>query len=162
MSIYHSVLILIGNDIGPIFFTMQIIFVAVCITFGAIGNADIFGKLVVLVSVLNANTSEFVTKLVICNTAMTNLKLSKYLRSEGAWYLTYTLAILSSQQKLETFKSMISPSLKEKFIKEIFSDAPSKAKIFALRELLIDRLTRMFQTKIFQPDKIMINKSERW
>lgn len=84
MSIYHSVLILIGNDIGPIFFTMQIIFVAVCITFGAIGNADIFGKLVVLVSVLNANTSEFVTKLVICNTAMTNLKLSKYLRSEGA------------------------------------------------------------------------------
>lgn len=63
MSVYHAVLIQTGNDIGPRKNTLQVAFVAVFITCGAIVNAYIFGELVVLVSVMNAKTAKFVQKL---------------------------------------------------------------------------------------------------
>jgi hypothetical protein len=63
MSVYHAVLILTGNDIGPRNSTFQTFFVTVFVTFGAIVNAYIFGELVVLVAIMNAKTALFVDKL---------------------------------------------------------------------------------------------------
>ena len=114
----------------------------------------------VLVAVINTKTSQFVEKLDTCNTAMKNLKMSMDLQSEVVGYLTYTQAMLDSQRELETFIGLISPSLKEKVIKEIFSDVLSKNKIFKGHDQLIDSLTRKLQTKIYQPEEHIINQGE--
>lgn len=160
MAVYHSILILTGNDIGPRDQTLQVVFCAVFVTFGAIVNAYIFGELVVLVAVMNAKTAQFVEKLDTCNTAMENQKLSKDLRGQVVGYLAYTRAMLDSQQELETFLSLVSPSIKERVIKEIFSDVLGKNKIFKNRDQLVDLVTRKLITKIYQPEEIIINQGE--
>lgn len=160
MSIYHAVLVLTGNDIGPRNSIIQVTFVAVFVTFGAIVNAYIFGELVVLVSVMNAKTSKFVQKLDICNTAMKNLGVPKDLQSEVIGYLTYTQGLLDSQQELETFLGLISPSLKEKVIKFIFQKVLQEDEIFKGREQLVDSLTRKLTTKIYQPEEHIVTQGE--
>lgn len=160
MSVYHAVLVLTGNDIGPRNDTLQVIFVAVFVTFGAIVNAYIFGELVVLVAVMNAKTAQFVQKLDTCNTAMKNQGLPKEIQEEVIGYLTYTQSLLDSQQELETFLSLISPSLREKVIKYIFSEVLKENEIFTDREYLIDSLTRKLTTKIYQPEEHIVSQGE--
>ena len=58
ISIYHSVLLLTGNDIIPRG-TFQVTFVAMAITCGAIINANIFGNMALIISDLNRKSSEF-------------------------------------------------------------------------------------------------------
>lgn len=130
MSVYHAVLVQTGNDIGPRRSTFQVFFVTVFVTMGAIVNAYIFGELVVLVAIMNAKTAQFVQKLDICNTAMKNQGVPKQIQQEVIGYLTYTQALLSSQQELETFLTLVSPSLREKVIKHIFSEVLKENNIF--------------------------------
>ena len=160
MSVYHAVLVLTGNDIGPRFKTFQVIFCTIFVTFGAIVNAYIFGELVVLVAVLNAKTAQFVQKLDTCNTAMKNQNLPKELQHEVIGYLTYTKALLDSQQELETFLSLISPSLKEKVIKYIFSEVLRENPIFKDNDELIDYLTRKLNTKVYQPEEQIVSQGD--
>lgn len=114
----------------------------------------------VLVAVINSKTALFVEKLDTCNTAMENQNLSKELRTQVVGYLAYTRAMLDSQQELETFMSIVSPSIKEKVIKEIFEDVLSKNKIFKGRDNLVDSVSRKLVTKIFQPEEIILNQGE--
>lgn len=160
MSIYHAVLILTGNDIGPRFEVGQVVFCTIFVTFGAIVNAYIFGELVVLVTVMNAKTAAFVEKLDICNTAMKNQSLPKDLQREVIGYLTYTQALLSSQQELETFLSLISPSLKEKVIRHIFSEVLRQNEIFSDNEKLINYITPKLNTNIYQPEEVIVSQGE--
>jgi hypothetical protein len=160
MSVYHAVLVQTGNDIGPRKSTFQVFFVTVFVTMGAIVNAYIFGELVVLVAIMNAKTAQFVQKLDICNTAMKNQGVPKQIQQEVIGYLTYTQALLSSQQELETFLTLVSPSLREKVIKYIFSEVLKENNIFAGDDLLIDYLTRKLTTKIFQPEEQIVSQGE--
>ena len=61
---------------------------------------------------------------------MKNQHLPKQLQHEVISYLTYTQALLTSQQELETFLGLISPSLKEKVIKYIFTEVLRENHIF--------------------------------
>jgi hypothetical protein len=58
VSFYHSVLLLTGNDILPKG-ALQICFVAIAITMGAIINANIFGNVALIISDMNKKTAEF-------------------------------------------------------------------------------------------------------
>jgi len=79
MALYHSVLLLTGNDIGPRG-SVQVAFVTFFITIGAIINANMFGELAVIVSTMNRKTSQFHEKLDVWNTAMKNLGLPENLQ----------------------------------------------------------------------------------
>jgi hypothetical protein len=57
-AVYHSALILTGNEILPIG-TFQIAFVSLAIFMGAIVNANIFGQMAVILADLNAKSVEF-------------------------------------------------------------------------------------------------------
>jgi CRP-like cAMP-binding protein len=160
MSIYHAVLIQTGNDIGPRDDTTHVMFCAVFITFGAIVNAYIFGELVVLVSIMNAKTAKFVQKLDIWNTAMKNQNLPKEIQHEVISYLTFTHALLDSQQELETFLDLISPSLKEKVIMFIFSEELKNTDLFAKSDNLIINISKRLKTKIYQPEEDIVIQGE--
>lgn len=68
--------------------------------------------------------------------------------------------MLDSQQELETFLELISPSLKERVIKHIFSEVLKEGEIFKGRAQLIDSLTRKLVTKIYQPEEHIVNQGE--
>ena len=91
---------------------------------------------------------------------MRNLSVPKDLHSDVVGYLTYTEGLLASQNELETFLSLISPSLKERVIKHIFSTVLSETEMFKGRDLLIESLTRKLQTKTCQPEEIIINQGD--
>lgn len=69
ISLYHSVLLLTGNDILPVG-DIQIFFVLFSNTLGAIINANILGNMAVLIQDLNKKTDAFQKKMDRVNTAM--------------------------------------------------------------------------------------------
>jgi hypothetical protein len=91
---------------------------------------------------------------------MKNQGLPKKLQQEVIGYLTYTQALLSSQQELEIFLNLVSPSLKEKAIKHIFSEVLRENPIFEGNDQLIDYLTRKLITKIYQPEEQIVSQGE--
>lgn len=69
MSIYHSVLLMTGNDAFPVG-DIQVFFVVFSNTVGAIINANILGNMAVLIQDLNRKQDAFQKKLDQVNTAM--------------------------------------------------------------------------------------------
>lgn len=118
-SLYHAVMMLSGNDLGPRAW-WQLLFVAAAVLLGAIINANIFGELAVILSNLNRKASQFQAKLDIANSAMRNLSLPDKLQVSVTGFLTYSKALLESQEELECFFRMISPSLKQRVLKQLF------------------------------------------
>lgn len=118
-SLYHSVLVLTGNDVGPRDST-QLMIISFFVTFGAIINANMFGEFAVLIAALNRKATLFQERIDIANTAMKNMKLPEKLQSRVIRFLRYTNTLLESQKELEIFLEMIPPSLREVVIMIIF------------------------------------------
>lgn len=147
MSLYHAVNMLAGNDIGPRG-SWQLAFVTVFITMGAIINANIFGKLSVLVSAMNRKATNFQEKIDIANTAMRKMSLPEKVQIRVIGFLTYTQSLLESQKELETFLKMISPSIRESVVKHIFKDYLQANPAFQNNSELIELLTRKLDVQI--------------
>ena len=62
IGIYHSVLMMMGNDIYPVG-DLQVFFVVLSNTLGAIINANILGNMAVLIQDLNKKTDAFQKRL---------------------------------------------------------------------------------------------------
>ena len=86
VSLHAAVLLVTGNDVGPRD-TLQVIVGSIGLFLGAIINANIFGELAVLVSQLNAKSTEFQTKLTKINTTIKNLKLPRDLEDKIRDYI---------------------------------------------------------------------------
>lgn len=119
ISIYSAVLLLTGNDIIPRG-TLQVAFVAIFITVGAIINANIFGNMALIISDLNKKSAEFQTQIDTANTAMKNMHLPQHLQTEVISYLNYIQQTLDHQNELKEFFDKISPSLKEEVTRFVF------------------------------------------
>ena len=111
ISIYHSVLLMTGNDAFPVG-DLQVFFVVFSNTVGAIINANILGNMAVLIQDLNRKTDAFQKKLDKVNTAMQNIKLPATLQSKVVGFLQYTQQSQENQKELTLFIQNISPSLK--------------------------------------------------
>jgi hypothetical protein len=159
MSLYHSVLILTGNDIGPRGW-FQVAFVTFFITIGAIINANMFGELAVIVSTMNKKTSKFHGKLDICNTAMKNLGLQDDLQKRVISFITYTQSVYEFQDELKTFLSLISPSLREEVIRSIFAKTLNYNPLFKANDDLIHYVTTKLITKNHLPEDTIIRQGE--
>lgn len=89
MSTYHGVLLMTGNDAFPDT-DLQVFFVIVANTLGAIINANILGNMAVLIQDLNKKKDEFQKKLDQVNTAMHNIKIPAEIESRVVGFLQYT------------------------------------------------------------------------
>lgn len=91
---------------------------------------------------------------------MKNQNLPKELQHEVISYLSFTHALLDSQQELETFLELISPSLKEKVIIFIFSEQLKRSVVFADSDILIKNISKRLVTKIYQPEEDIVIQGE--
>lgn len=112
IAIYHSVLLMMGNDIFPVG-DLQVFFVVLSNTVGAIINANILGNMAVLIQDLNKKTDAFQKKLDQVNTAMQNIKIPPNIQSKVVGFLQYTQQSQENQKELNLFIQNISPSLKK-------------------------------------------------
>ena len=111
ISIYHSVLLMTGNDAFPVG-DLQVFFVVLANTVGAIINANILGNMAVLIQDLNKKTDAFQKKLDQVNTAMHNIMIPPDIQSKVVGFLQYTQQSQENQKELNLFIQNISPSLK--------------------------------------------------
>jgi len=159
LSLFHSVLMFTGNDIGPRGM-LQIAFVAVFVMMGAIINANLFGQLAVILSAMNRKASNFQEKFDITTTTMKNLNLPEKLQTKVTGFLTYTQRSLDSQNEFKAFLDIISPSLREQVIQHIFSETLKNNEIVNYDPSLIDFLTKKLETKIHMPEDQIITQGQ--
>jgi CRP-like cAMP-binding protein len=159
-SLYHAVMMLSGNDLGPRAW-WQLLFVGAAVLLGAIINANIFGELAVILSNLNRKASLFQAKLDIANTAMRNLSLPEKLQVSVTGFLTYSKALLESQQELECFFRMISPSLKQRVLKHLFYTVLMSNHVFLRNESWVEFVTRKLDTLILLPEYSIVIQGEK-
>lgn len=110
-SLYHSMLVLSGNDIGPRD-TFELFLLTFLLLTSAIINANIFGNIAVLLQQMNRKATKFQEKMENASSTMKNLKLPDNLQKEIQSYLTYTHNNLEQQNELDAFLQQLSPSLK--------------------------------------------------
>ena len=158
-SMYHSVLMLGGNDLGPRG-EYQYIFISIILIFGALINAILFGNMGVMLQSLSRKSTDFQAKLDNANDAMKNLKMPESIKDDVNYYLSYTQSTLDHQKELDSFLSMLSPSLKQKVINYIFYDTILQNSVFIGHEEVLKILIPDLEIKLFLPEDIIIRQSE--
>jgi CRP-like cAMP-binding protein len=159
-AIYHSTLLLAGNDIGPRR-EIQLIFCVTTLLICAIINANIFGNLAVLVSALNRKSTKFQEKLDTVNTAMKNMKLPEETQKKVQNYIMSTQSTLDHQQEMDSFLKLISPSLRLEVTKHIFSMIVVKNSLFKENDDLVDYLVRYLNTLLYLPEDVIIKQGDK-
>lgn len=158
-SIYHAMVLLAGNDLGPRG-QLQLFFTTIALGAGAIINANIIGELAVILAKMNRKSTNFQTKLDTANDAMRNLGLPEKLQVEITGFLTYSKSLLESQQELEEFLYMISPSSRQKVLKFMFTTALMDNPIFQGSQVVIDFVSARLDTRILLPEYIVVTQGE--
>lgn len=158
-SLYHAILMLTGNDIGPRD-EIQLMFLSFALGAGAIINANIIGELAVILNKLNRKASIFQAKLDVANDAMRHLGLPEKLQVEITGFLTYSKSLLESQEELEEFLHMISPSQRQKVLKHMFTSALYQNLIFEKSTEMIDFVSARLDTQILLPDYTVVTQGE--
>ena len=88
VSVYYSLLMLVGENIGPNT-TTEMVVVSICMIVGAIFYANLFGQVSLLVTNFNRTSSRFKEKLDIVNENMRTLQLPDELRVRVNHYYEY-------------------------------------------------------------------------
>lgn len=158
-SIYHAMLMIGGNDVGPRG-SLQLWFVSFMLLAGAIINANIFGNMAVILSSLNKKSTTFQEKLDNGNETMKNLKIPSKLMDEIKQYYTLTQITQDHQKELDDFLKTLSPSLRQKVITNIFEDTLNLNSVFRNQKTMITSILQGLEAKIFSPEDKIIKQGE--
>lgn len=159
ISLYHSVLMLGGGDVGPRG-EFQLLFVAIILIMGAIINANIFGNMAVLYSALNRKAATFQEKMEDANETMKNLKVPDTIQEEVKSYLSYTQSNLDHQNEFNKFLEMLSPSLRIQISKHINYDALISNKLLSGNEEVIQVILSDLTTHLYLPEDEIIRQGD--
>lgn len=145
---------LIGSDVGPRD-EFQFVFVAVTLLIGAIINALIFGNIAAMVHSLNRQSEMFQEKVDMANEAMKNLNIPGELSNSVKYYLSHTYTASNHQKELDSFLSMLSPSLRQKVTNTIFKNYVFNDQL----EVQTDFLNHL-NIKLYLPEDIIIKQED--
>jgi hypothetical protein len=157
MSLYHAVLMLTGNDIGPRG-SFQISFVTSMLITGAIINANIFGNMAVILQSLNRKDNYFQEKLDNANETMKNLNINYSLQEEIKAFFTFTQNTQDHQSELRVFMNTLSPSLSQKVIFSIFQDIITTNPIFGNNKASINHVLESLEICLYLPENKVITQ----
>jgi hypothetical protein len=84
----------------------------------------------VMLESLNRKNESFQNLLETADEAMKNLNMPHPLMNDVKYYLSYTRSTFDHQQELDSFLTMISPTLRQRVTHQIFYGTISKNKVF--------------------------------
>jgi hypothetical protein len=119
--VYYIVNVMVGNEIGPRG-EIQLLFLSILLMLSAFINANIFGLMSMLIQQMNRKSAKFQEKLDDANLTMKNLDIPMSLTKKVNEYLLYTRTTHDHQQDLDSFLTLISPSLKFEIREQIFKN----------------------------------------
>lgn len=146
------VLLISNNDVGPRG-KLQLFFVSLVILSGLLIIALIFGNIGVLVQNFSRKSTLFLEKIDNASEAMINLRLPEDVRKNVELYLSYTFSASDHQKELDSFLSMLSPSLKQKVTNSIFRDY-----VFKNQKEIQDAFLNHLSIKLFLPEDQIIQQ----
>ena len=151
MWLYYVVNIQIGNEIGPrgIF---QLLYLSVLLLMSAFINATIFGNITVILQVMNRKSAILNEKLDTASSAMMKLQISDPVQNKIKEYLLVTQSSWDQQKDMETFMSMLSPSLKLEVTREIFDDCFLENKVFEKKVEILESILQDIIMNRFLPE----------
>lgn len=76
---YYMVACIGGNELGPVA-GIECLFITIAMVSAAIINANLFGQMAFLVTVMNKKSTEYQSKVDTANTAMKNINLSSHVQ----------------------------------------------------------------------------------
>ncbi|CAI2372401.1 unnamed protein product [Moneuplotes crassus] len=158
-SLYHSMLVLAGNDIAPasdLSFFLQ----TALLLISSIINASIFGNIAVLLQQLNLKAAHLQEKVENANSTMKSLRIPEDIQKEVMKYILNTHNNLEQQNELDTFLLQLSPSLQQIIRKSILKDVISQNNVFASLEGAIAFILRDLSILLFQPESIIIRQGD--
>ena len=158
-SVYHAMLILGGNDVGPRG-EFQLVFVTIMLILAAIINANIFGNMGLLIQSLNRKASVFQEKLDYITETMKNFNIPVDIQEDVKNYITFTQTKLDLQKDLDQFLNMISPSLRKRVTQYIFYNSISKNPVFSKEEEVLSVIMQDFKNRLFLPEDQIIRQNE--
>ena len=82
-----------GNELGPLD-PLQCGYIVICMISAAILNANLFGEMSFLITVINRTQAEYQLKVDVANTAMENIELEQKVQEEIRTYFRFTQATL--------------------------------------------------------------------
>ncbi|CAI2368538.1 unnamed protein product [Moneuplotes crassus] len=159
-SLYHAMLMLGGNDIGPRG-SFQLAFITSLLFAGAIINANIFGNIAVLLQQLNRKATKFQEKVENANAAMKNLSIPSKIQFEVQRYLDYTQSTSDHQQELKNFLGLIPPSLSELVVKHISEQALNKNEVFQNNSNILDSILTELVPCQYTPEDAIVRQGEK-
>lgn len=161
-SIYYSVQMLSGNEIGPRTI-ISLAYVSSIMILGAMVNANIFGNMAVIIQEMTKKAHRFQEKIDIANTAMKNLGIKKELQAKVINYLLYTQSNRDQQHELEAFREMISPSLQMEVTKYIFIDIIRMNPILQdSPEKMVEFVLQNINTVLFLPEDYIMKQGDEY
>jgi CRP-like cAMP-binding protein len=158
-SLYHAILLLGGNDIGPRG-SIQLAFISSLLFASAIINANIFGNIAILLQQLNRKATNFQEKVENAHSAMKTLAIPESIQEQVRKYLDYTQSTSDHQQELNHFLALISPSLKELVIKHISLQAIKKNSVLKKYPEILNLVLPELTILLFTPEDTIIRQGE--
>lgn len=119
ISLYHAVLMLGSNEIGPVNIEEMAFCVAGLIMTSLI-NAQIFGEMAVLITVMQKKKTNYQEKLDAANNAMAKIGIPQLLQEDVHDFLHKTQNTRDFQEETDKFFDLISPRLKVSVQQKIF------------------------------------------
>jgi len=127
------------NDIGPRG-EIELLFIVITLCVCAIVNAIIFGNFAVMLQSINRKSSEFQEKLENITDIMKNLNLHEEVKNNIRYYIEFTNNTHENQKEMDSFLSILSPSLRKSVTINIFKETIMMNKIFKDQENMVSTL----------------------
>lgn len=118
----------------------ETVFIVVILIVCSIVNAVILGNVTVMLQSLNRKSSRFQEKLENVTDIMKNLSLNDEVKGKIKHYISYTENTFENQKEMDSFLSILSPSLKKIVTINIFKDAILENKAFKDQNEIMDIL----------------------
>jgi hypothetical protein len=128
--LYYSVLVLGGNEMGPVN-EWEMIVAVVFLVISNILNALIFGNIASLVNQLDARDAARQEKLDNANTVMNNLQIDEDTQIQVREYYQKTQYTKELQAQFDEFLDLIQPSLKIKVQNTLFMKSMNESRVIA-------------------------------
>ena len=164
-ALYHAVMLFGLNEVYAQT-TLELAMFSLLMLSSSMVNAHVFGTMAVLVSEANKKQVQFQEQVDTSNTAMSNLKVKINLQRKVKEYMLVTKNNQEQQEELNEFMKHISPSLKIKVCRHIFTDAVNRCNSILFDSIQEDenssKMIKYFVSnlsiELAQPEQIIIDQ----
>lgn len=157
---YYAILLIVGNESAPKT-TEQTVFSSGVVIMGAIVTAFIFGNMAALMATMNKKDSHNQEQIDFVSSTMRSIKLPEKLQNQVIEYLLYCQESPDTQQDIEKFFEILSPSLRNKILSHLYFKIVEDIEIFKnCTEIEIGYVINNLKTMIFLVDDEIIKQGD--